>query len=126
VHSGTILIVDDELPIRSALARYLSRLGYRVLEAADVAQALSQAEQHGWRLDLVLTDAQLPYASGLELSEQLRQRCPGIPRLFMTDRAHGPARRPANEIPPVADRIDKPFDLHLVAERVRAELRNRR
>jgi len=38
----TVLVVDDEDGIRQALNRFLSRLGYRVLQAASAAEALDQ------------------------------------------------------------------------------------
>ncbi|MDA1081787.1 MAG: ATP-binding protein, partial [Gemmatimonadetes bacterium] len=81
---GTILIVDDELSIRKVLSRYFSRLGYRVVEAADAAQAVAQIEQHHWRFDLVLTDVQMPGGSGLLLAKRLQARSPAVPVLFMT------------------------------------------
>ncbi len=117
--SGTLLIVDDELPIRSALARYLSRLGYRVLEAADVTQGVSQMEQHDWQVDLVLTDVRMPDQTGLEMAARVHARSPAIPVLFMTGHA-GSVR--AGTAPPRGDTIDKPFDLEVVAERVRTRL----
>jgi signal transduction histidine kinase/CheY-like chemotaxis protein len=116
---GTLLIVDDELPIRSALTRYLSRLGYRVLEAADVTQGVSQLEQHDWQVDLVLTDVRMPDQTGLEMAARVRARRPDIPVLFMT--GHADSVR-ASSAPPRADTIDKPFDLDVVAERVRTRL----
>jgi signal transduction histidine kinase/CheY-like chemotaxis protein len=116
-----ILVVDDELPIRSAVARYLSRLGYRVLEAADVPQAMSLVEQHDWQVHLVLTDIRMPDSSGVELAARLRRRHPTLPVLFMSGNADGPL--PAGSAaPPREDVIDKPFDLAEVAERVRARL----
>jgi signal transduction histidine kinase len=120
--AGTrILVVDDELPIRGAVARYLSRLGYRVLEAADVPQAMSLMEQHDWQVHLVLTDIRMPDSSGVELAARLRARHPTLPVLFMSGHADGPL--PAGSAaPPREDVIDKPFDLAEVAERVRARL----
>jgi signal transduction histidine kinase/CheY-like chemotaxis protein len=120
--SGTILIVDDELPIRSALARYLSRLGYRVIEAADAAQAYSQMEQHDWRVDLVLTDVRMPDTTGLDMADRLHERAPTLPILFMSGQAETPVRAGPNGVPPRDDTIDKPFDLQVVAERVRSKL----
>jgi two-component system cell cycle sensor histidine kinase/response regulator CckA len=118
----TILIVDDELPIRSALAKYLSRLGYRVIEAADVTQAMSQMEQHEWRVHLVLTDVRMPDSSGVALAARLREKRPNLPVIFMTGQPQAPMRGGGNGPPPREDTIEKPFDLQLVAERIRSKL----
>jgi CheY-like chemotaxis protein len=125
-HAGALLVVDDEPLIRSAVARYLTHLGYRVIEAADVAQAISRGEQHGWHVDLVLTDVIMPDATGPVLAERVRQRRPGMPVLFMTGHLHGASRQSPADIPPVEDTIYKPFDLHTLAERVRVKLAQRR
>ena len=114
-----ILVVDDELPIRSALARYLSRVGYRVIEAADAEQAISQLEQHQWAVDIVITDISMPGVTGVELAARIRTRVPRLPVLFMTGFASAAAK---GNPPPRHDTIDKPFDLAAVAERVRSTL----
>ena len=67
----TILVVDDEPAIRALVRAALSEHGYRVLEAADGAQALRLALSE--RPDLVLQDIALPGLSGLEVSRRLRE-----------------------------------------------------
>ena len=67
----TILVVDDEPAIRALVRAALSEHGYRVLEAADGAQALRLALSE--RPDLVLLDVALPGMSGLEVSRRLRE-----------------------------------------------------
>jgi signal transduction histidine kinase/CheY-like chemotaxis protein len=115
----TLLVVDDELPIRSALRRFLTRAGYRVLEAADAAQAMSQVEQHAGPLDLVLTDVQLPGTSGAELARQIRARRPDARILFMS--GHHDLSRTGGEIA-AEDLVEKPFDLDALAERIRTRV----
>lgn len=61
----TVLIVDDEDGIRHALNRFLSRLGYRVLQAASAAEALDQ--QAAELPHAMLSDIRMPNMTGVEL-----------------------------------------------------------
>ncbi len=61
----TILVVDDEDGIRQALDRFLTRLGYRVLQAASGAEALER--QAAEEPQAMLSDIRMPNMSGVEL-----------------------------------------------------------
>jgi DNA-binding NtrC family response regulator len=61
----TVLVVDDEEGIRQALDRFLSRLGYRVLQAASGAEALER--QQDARPQAMLSDIRMPNMTGVEL-----------------------------------------------------------
>jgi len=61
----TVLVVDDEDGIRNALNRFLSRLGYRVLQAASAAEALDQ--QAAELPHAMLSDIRMPNMTGVEL-----------------------------------------------------------
>ena len=61
----TVLVVDDEEGIRQALDRFLSRLGYRVLQAASGAEALER--QQDGRPQAMLSDIRMPNMTGVEL-----------------------------------------------------------
>src|SRR5207245_9953632 len=61
----TILVVDDEDGIRQALDRFLTRLGYRVLQAASGAEALDR--QAAEQPQLMLSDIRMPNMTGVEL-----------------------------------------------------------
>jgi DNA-binding NtrC family response regulator len=61
----TVLVVDDEDGIRQALNRFLSRLGYRVLQAASAAEALDQ--QAADLPHAMLSDIRMPNMTGVEL-----------------------------------------------------------
>ncbi|GAB2179881.1 response regulator transcription factor [Denitratisoma sp. agr-D3] len=65
----SILLVDDDPVFRQVMARAMVRRGYEVLEAADGAQALALAQEHG--PELVLLDLKLAQDSGLMLIESL-------------------------------------------------------
>jgi NtrC-family two-component system response regulator AlgB len=79
---STLLVVDDEPNIRRHLATFLKGLGYRVLLAADAAEALRQtSEEH---VDLVLSDMRMAGMDGLALLRELRRRQPDALVIIMT------------------------------------------
>lgn len=81
--SETVLLVEDE-PSLLALGRsVLERFGYTVLDADTGARALEVWREHGQGIALVVTDIIMPdRMTGLELAQQLKQMCPGLPVIF--------------------------------------------
>jgi two-component system cell cycle sensor histidine kinase/response regulator CckA len=82
--SETILLVEDEAPVRAIARRVLSAAGYQVLEAADAVQARRLAGEHAGRIDLLITDVIMPGTRGPELAEELVGREPGLRVLFIS------------------------------------------
>ncbi len=83
-----ILVVDDEAHILQVLSLKLRNAGYEVLTAVDGEEAFEIATQR--EPDLVITDFQMPYMTGLELVHALAQQ-PGtakIPVLMLTARGY--------------------------------------
>jgi CheY-like chemotaxis protein len=71
----TILVVDDEAPIRMFLLEYLSDYGLNVIEAADVAQAKTLLLDRP--IDLVFSDINMPGGeTGFSLAKWIGQNCP--------------------------------------------------
>jgi CheY-like chemotaxis protein len=81
---GEVLFADDEDAVRRIGRRYLEADGWRVLEATDGLEALELIEAHPGRLDLVITDLNMPRVSGRELAEVLSVFRPGLPVLGVT------------------------------------------
>ena len=80
----TLLLVEDEPQVRDMLQVSLERLHYRVLTAANGAEALAVYEQHNDAIALVLTDLVMPVMGGVELCHTLWQRHPRVKILVMT------------------------------------------
>ena len=80
----TILIVDDEAPIRRLSKRLLERKEYHTLEAGTGAEGLQQLESHQDSVDAVLLDVHLPDGSGAEWALKLRELRPEIPIIYFT------------------------------------------
>jgi two-component system, cell cycle sensor histidine kinase and response regulator CckA len=84
VPRGVVLFVDDEDAIRWIARRYLEADGWTVLEAADGLEALRIIGALTGRLDLVITDLNMPRVTGRELAEVLSVFRPGLPVLGVT------------------------------------------
>lgn len=80
--SETILLVEDNEPVRKLSERVLSHLGYRVLVAVDGEEGIEQFKAHNEDLDLVILDVILPGINGDVVRENMRKINPDIPVLF--------------------------------------------
>jgi CheY-like chemotaxis protein len=113
---ATILIVDDEKPVRDFLAAALQQEGHDVLEAWHGRHALSVIAGRQPQPDLVLSDVMMPLMSGVELCKTLRaDPATAEIRIVLMSAAHVAAGRSAG-----ADAvIGKPFDLDALENLVR-------
>jgi len=82
VVQSSVLVIEDEDVVRSALARRLEQQGYRVDAAATATEGLKRLEEG--TTDLVLLDYRLPDAEGLEVLERIRREWPDVPVIMMT------------------------------------------
>jgi two-component system, cell cycle sensor histidine kinase and response regulator CckA len=78
----TILLVEDEDPVREVTALLLESLGYEVLQVSNAKAALDLVENTRAKIDLIFTDVIMPGMSGRALVEALRMRDPGLKVLF--------------------------------------------
>ena len=119
---SSILVVEDEAVIRSALRRLLERHGYEVTEAASMEQARSLDDLRG--TDLIIADLRLPGAPGTDAIHMLE----GVPVLIMTSFAS--VRSAVESMKQGAvDYIAKPFnhdEMLMSVERILEENRVRR
>src|SRR5437867_5300249 len=115
-----LLIVEDELPMRTALKDCLEAEGYRVLTAADGESGLERALKE--KPDLVLLDIMLPKLDGFALCAELRRLSNNVPVLMLT--AKGQVEDRVSGLDAGADDyLVKPFSTDELLARVRALLR---
>ncbi|MBL8727313.1 MAG: GAF domain-containing protein [Planctomycetes bacterium] len=82
--AATILLVEDEAPVRGLVQRALQRAGHTVLLASDGQSALAVARRHRGTIDLLITDVVMPGLGGRELAAALTAERPGLPVLFVS------------------------------------------
>ena len=109
----TILLVEDEPAVRQLFAQALVRAGYRVHEARNGQEALKIFEQHGDKVDLLLTDMRMPFMGGGELARQLRAERGNLKLLCISGFAGG------NELEFSGDFLAKPFSREQLLAKVR-------
>ena len=78
----TVMVVDDDEPLRDAMARALARAGYRVVAACSGADALEVGR--AVRPDAAVIDVFLRDAGGLGVARALRRELEDVPVLFVT------------------------------------------
>jgi two-component system response regulator FlrC len=102
-----VLVVEDDAPLREALADTLELAGYTVVPAVDAQQALAWLEKGV--PGLVLSDVQMPGMDGHALLRAIKARRPEIPVLIMT--AYGQIERAVEAMREGAcDYLPKPFE----------------
>ncbi len=111
----SILVVDDESPVRETLAEMLQVMGHRVLLAESGHNALQMLAVNN--CDLVFTDLAMPEMDGWETSREIRKRWPEMNVVLVTGYGTGTT-------PPVGDEglingiIGKPFDFNQINQTI--------
>jgi CheY-like chemotaxis protein len=82
--SATILVVDDEILVRTLLRKSLAARGFQILEAGTGEEALSVARDHVGPIDLLLTDIRMPGVSGWQVAAEFRPMYPDARIIFMS------------------------------------------
>lgn len=120
-----ILIVDDDITLRTALIRYLQNRGYSVQEATSGTQALSLFEQNP--PDVVVSDVVMPEMDGLEFCRRLRATRSGqlVPFIFLSSRKDVEDRVQGHQMG-ADDYLVKPFDPKELVAKIEAQLERSR
>jgi DNA-binding NtrC family response regulator len=84
-----VLVVEDEILIRLALADHLRDSGVTVYEAANGAEAVDLLTHHGGDIDAIFTDIMMPGPiDGLALYSWATEHCPGVPVILTSGVQH--------------------------------------
>jgi PAS domain S-box-containing protein len=117
----TILLVEDDVAVRTITANVLTRLGYQVIAVEDADAALAVAADPATRLDLVLSDVVMPGMGGPVLVERLQAGRPSLQAILMSGYAGDAITSrgvEANGLP----FIEKPFSVAALATTLRGVL----
>ena len=109
--SKTVLLVDDLDSLRTMLRDFLESMGLRVLQASNAAEAIQIARSHLGKIDLLLSDIEMPGMSGWESAKKIAGLKPGIRVLYMSAGVSLEDSNSGSEIPFGAYLIAKPFRL---------------
>jgi two-component system cell cycle sensor histidine kinase/response regulator CckA len=119
----TVLVVEDEEPLRILVAGILKNNGYTVLQATDGEEALNVAKKQG-HIDLLMTDVVMPGLSGSEVASRMRVLLPNLRVLYISGYTsdlitdHGVLATNARL-------LEKPFTKHSLLNKVRMALESR-
>ena len=101
---GTVLLVEDEDPVRIFGARALRNKGYRVIEAKSGEAALDLIRDRAEKIDLLITDVVMPQMDGPALVREVREIDPDIKVIFISGYAEDAFRQ----------RLDSDSDIHFL------------
>ena len=110
-----VLLADDEVLIRNLVRLSLEGEGFQVLSAADGLEALALSRNYPGKIDVLLTDIDMPNLDGISLTERIMAERPDIKVLFMSGRLTSPVCINSLE----AKLLSKPFSPQGLVEMVR-------
>ncbi len=116
----TVLVVDDEPPIRRFLRTSLGAVGHRVVTAENAAEALAMLAAE--KPDVIILDLGLPDRSGFDLISEIRQHS-AVPIIVLSARSDERSKVEALDLG-ADDYIGKPFGMAELMARLRAALRH--
>jgi DNA-binding response OmpR family regulator len=118
-----VLIVESDVLVRHPLAQYLRECGYRALEAQNSSEARAILERHPKAVDVVLADADGGEESGFALANWIRQSHSAIEVILAGSVAK--ATEKAGDLCQDGPNVTKPYEHHLVLQRIRRLLAQR-
>jgi two-component system cell cycle sensor histidine kinase/response regulator CckA len=117
----TILVAEDEPPLRRVIKSILERAGYVVIDAESGEDALQLSSEHSGRIDLLLSDVVMPAIDGPELARRLLVERPTMRVLFMS--GYTDERLSSHRVNRAfSELLPKPFTAEALTVRVRAVL----
>jgi two-component system, cell cycle sensor histidine kinase and response regulator CckA len=114
----TILVLEDEEPLRSLIRQVLRNAGHEVLDTGDPERAIEMCESHPGEIALLITDIVLPKMSGTQVAERVHKLRPET-RIIYTTGYPGRAAMPDGN---GMDLFQKPFTPGTLVAKVRAVL----
>lgn len=114
----TVLLADDEAHVTHVMARAVRSAGLGVLTAEDGEEAYELASEH--RPDLIVTDLQMPYMSGIDLARRLceHHELASIPIILLSARGYV-VEQEARTLTNIRAVIEKPFSAREVIAMIR-------
>src|SRR6266550_5077956 len=114
-YQTVILVADDEVIVRNLVTILMQLEGYLVISAADGQEGLELSRKYAGKIDLVITDMEMPRLNGSDLCAHLIEERPGIKVIVMS----------GQDIAEIVNQnihlhfLPKPFDGETIKKRVR-------
>lgn len=118
--SATIMIVDDEAAVRTAIGAVLDLEGYTVVEASDGEEAIRSMRTGA--VDAVISDVRMPCVDGISLAGWMANNTPAITLLLMSSARRSLALR---GLPSEALFFQKPFQMPALLAALKNRLANK-
>ncbi len=119
--TGTVLVADDEEPVRDVLANMLERLGFEVVAANDGVEAVDRFRLNPARFAAVLLDVSMPRQDGVETLRAIHHLRPDTPVLLISGHGSGELREQLGE-DQLAGIVPKPFTTPTLREALQKAL----
>ncbi len=116
--AGTVLLVEDEDPVRMFSARALRNKGYTVREARSAEAALKIIEEGDEVIDLIVTDVVMPRMDGPSMIKVIREKRPDVKVIFISGYTEDTFRRRLDNEQDIHF-LPKPFSLKQLAAKVK-------
>jgi two-component system cell cycle sensor histidine kinase/response regulator CckA len=120
---GTILLVEDEGFVREVTCEILQSAGYRVLKAANAADAMRAFRRHRKEVQLLITDVVMPGRNGRALADDLRAICPSLRTIFISGYPENAVTR-RGRLEAGVFYLPKPFSVESLMQKVREVLKD--
>ncbi len=119
--SETILLVEDEEPLRRLCAEFLEQLGYHMLAAANGKEALALVQAYPGKIHLLITDVLMPELPGPELAQALLAMRPDLKVIFISGYSDGSLAHDG-VLKPGTVLVHKPFTIRALTATLREVL----
>jgi two-component system cell cycle sensor histidine kinase/response regulator CckA len=116
--TGTVLLVEDEDPVRMFSARALRNKGYVVCEARSAEAAIQIIEEGEESIDLIVTDVVMPRMDGPTMIKVIREKLPDVKVIFISGYTEDTFRRRLDNEQDIHF-LPKPFSLKQLAAKVK-------
>jgi DNA-binding NtrC family response regulator len=119
---ATVLIVEDELLVRWAIAEHLQECGFKILTASNAEEAVQAVQKYDPKIDLVFSDVRMSGAmDGFALAAWIRQHRPHVAVILTS--GHAQARDAVQELcEDVGEIVRKPYSFDAVVARIEQAL----
>lgn len=117
----TILLVEDEEPLRKVIIELLTQIGYKVLSAANGRDAMRVATVYPEKIHLLITDVIMPETSGPELAKALCAARSDLKVIYISGYTDG-SLAPEGVLRPGTVLVHKPFSVRVLSAKMREVL----